>query len=91
MTTPTCFRNLTVGEGFEWHGPNKVSWVSPYKRVLEKGWLRNIWMDVTEQKIHELWTKPRILGFAEHLDCRFDVSDWDEESRLVSIEVFPLD
>ena len=91
VTTPTCFRNLTVGEGFQWHGPEKVSWVSPYKRVLEKGWLRNIWTDVTEQKIHDLWTKPRFEGYARHLECRFDISEWDEDSRMISIEVSPLD
>jgi hypothetical protein len=90
VTTPTCFRNLTIGEGFQWHGERKVSWLSPYKRVLEKGWKRNIWTDVTEQKIHEQWTRPRYLGYAKHLECQFDISDWDEETRMVTIEVFPL-
>jgi hypothetical protein len=91
VTTPTCFRNLTIGEGFQWHGPMKVSWISPYKRILEKGWLRNIWTSVTEQKIHELWTVPRFQGYAEHLEVKFDVSPWDEETRVVSIECSPLD
>ena len=91
VTTPTCFRNLTIGEGFQWHGPMKVSWVSPYKRILEKGWLRNIWTSVTEQKIHELWTVPRFLGYAEHLEVKFDISPWNEETRVVSIECSPLD
>jgi hypothetical protein len=90
VTTPTCFRNLTIGEGFQWHGDRKVSWISPYKRVLEKGWKRNIWTNVTEQKIHEQWTKPRFLGYAKHLDCHFDIPDWDEETRLITIEVSPL-
>jgi hypothetical protein len=58
--------------------------------VLEKGWKRNIWTNVTEQKIHEQWTKPRFLGYAKHLDCRFDIPDWDEETRLITIEVSPL-
>ncbi|MEC9375147.1 MAG: hypothetical protein VYA80_02105 [Pseudomonadota bacterium] len=90
VTTPTCFRSLTIGEGFEWHGNTKVSWISPYKRVLEKGWKRNIWLDVTEEKIHSLWTKPRFLGYAQHLQCNFDISDWDEETRMITIEVSPL-
>jgi len=90
VTTPTCFRNLTIGEGFQWHGPKKVSWVSPYKRILEKGWKRNIWLDVTEEKIHQLWTKPRFEGYARNLECHFDISDWDEETRLVTIEVSEL-
>jgi hypothetical protein len=90
VTTPTCFRNLTVGEGFQWHGDSKVTWLSPYKRVLEKGWKRNIWTDVTEEKIHQLWTKPRFEGYARHLRCHFDISDWDETTRMISIEVSPL-
>jgi hypothetical protein len=90
VTTPTCFRNLTIGEGFQWHGPHKVSWVSPYKRILEKGWKRNIWTEVTEEKIHNMWTKPRYEGFARHLECHFDISDWDDDTRLISIEVSPL-
>lgn len=91
VTTPTCFRNLTIAEGFDWDGPARVSWVSPYLRVLEKGWKRDIWSDVTEEKIHEMWTKPRFLGYAKHLECRFDISDWDESTRRISIEVSRLD
>jgi hypothetical protein len=90
VTTPTCFRNLTVGEGFQWHGPMKVSWVSPYKRILEKGWLRGIWTALTEQKIHELWTVPRFLGYAKHLEIHFDISEWNEEDRIITITASPL-
>ena len=90
VTTPTCFRNLTIGEGFQWHGDKKVSWISPYKRILEKGWKRNIWLEVTEEKIHHMWTKPRYEAYAQHLECHFDVSDWDEETRLITVEVSPL-
>ena len=71
-------------------GSTRVSWLSPYLRVLEKGWKRDIWTDVTEEKIHELWTKPRFLGYAEHLECHFDVSDWDDSTRRITIEVSPL-
>lgn len=91
VTTPTCFRNLTVGQGFQWHGPMKVSWVSPYKRILEKGWLRGIWTSLTEQKIHELWTVPRFEGYARHLDIHFDISDWNEDDRIIYIAASALD
>ena len=90
VITPTCFRNLTIGDGFEWHGPGKVSWISPYQRVLEKGWKRNIWTEVTEQKIFEMWTRPRLLGYAGILECHFEIPDWDEETRMISIEVSRL-
>ena len=90
VTTPTCFRNLTIAEGFQWDGPMKVSWVSPYKRILEKGWLRGIWTALTEQKIHELWTVPRFLGYAKHLDINFDISGWNEDDRIITITASPL-
>ena len=90
VTTPTCFRNLTIGEGFQWHGPMKVSWVSPYKRILEKGWLRGIWTSLTEQSIHELWTVPRFLGFAKHLDIHFAISEWNEDDRIITVTASPL-
>lgn len=90
VTTPTCFRNLVVGEGFSWHGPEKVSWASPYQRILENGWLRNIWTSVTEQKIHELWTVPRLEGFARHLEVNFDSSAWDDHDRMINVSVSPL-
>ena len=90
VTTPTCFRNLTIAEGFEWDGPMKVSWVSPYKRILEKGWLRNIWTNLTEQKIHEEWTVPRFEGYAKHLEINFDISPWDEATRRITITASPL-
>ncbi len=89
VTTPTCFRNLTVAEGFQWHGPMQVSWLSPYRRILEKGWLRNIWTSVTEQRIHEEWTVPRFEGYAEHLEVDFDVSPWNEATRMVTVSCIP--
>ena len=89
VTTPTCFRNLTIAEGFQWHGPMKVSWLSPYKRILEKGWLRNIWKSVTEQRLHEEWTVPRIKGFAQHLEVDFEISPWNEKTRLIEVTCIP--
>lgn len=89
VTTPTCFRNLTIAEGFQWHGPMKVSWVSPYQRILEKGWLRNIWTSITEQRLHDKWTVPRLKGFAKHLEVDFEISPWDEETRLIELTCVP--
>jgi hypothetical protein len=67
-----------------------VSWVSPYQRVLGKGWKRNTWKDVIEQKIYELWTRPRFGGYARLLEYHFEMSEWNEQTRLITIEVSPL-
>jgi len=91
VTTPTCWRDLVVAEGFEWHdNRHRVSYVSPYRRILEKGWLRGIWSNLTEQRIHEEWTVPRFEGYARHLEVEFDISPWNEQDRLISIAVRPL-
>ena len=90
ITTPTCFRDLVVAEGFEFHdNRHRVSYVSPYKRILEKGWKRGIWTNLTEQRIHEEWTIPRFHGYAEHLQVKFIFSPWNEETRIIEISVEP--
>jgi len=88
VTTPTCWRDLVVADGFQWHDDRRrVSYISPYKRILEKGWKRGIWTSLTEQKIHEEWTVPRFEGYADHLQVRFDISPWSEDDRVISISV----
>lgn len=91
VTTPTCWRDLVVAEGFEWHdNRHRVSYVSPYKRILEKGWKRGIWTTLTEQKIHEEWTIPRFRGYAGHLQVKFVFSPWNEVTRNIEMSVEPL-
>jgi len=91
VTTPTCWRDLVVAEGFEWHDDRqRVSYLSPYKRILEKGWKRGIWANLTEQKIHEEWTVPRFEGYAGHLQAKFNISPWNEETRVIEISVEAL-
>ncbi len=89
VTTPTCFRNLTVGTGFTWHSPMQVSWRSPYQRILEKGWLRNIWTSVTEKKIHEEWTVPRFKGYARHLEVDLELSPWNDDDPTITMTCIP--
>ena len=91
ITTPTCFRDLVAAEGFEFHdNRHRVSYLSPYKRILEKGWKRGIWTNLTEQKIHEKWTIPRFRGYADHLQVKLVFSAWNEETRIIEISVEPL-
>jgi hypothetical protein len=91
VTTPTCWRDLVVAEGFEWHNDrHRVSYVSPFKRILEKGWKRGIWTNLTEQRIHEEWTIPRVQGYADHLQAQFNVSPWNEATRVIEISVESL-
>jgi hypothetical protein len=90
ITTPTCFRDLTVAEGMQFNADrSSITYVSPYKRILEKGWLRGIWTGLTEQYIHDVWTIPRFKGYQNHFGVEFRVSEWNEDDRIVTISVHP--
>ncbi|MGI9308747.1 MAG: hypothetical protein ACR2P6_05765 [Gammaproteobacteria bacterium] len=86
ITTPTCFRDLMLGEGF--HLTDRVlTYKSPFGRVLEKGHLRGIWRNLTEERIHNVWTIPRYAAFADILSVNFEVSPWNEETKMITITV----
>jgi len=89
LTTPTCFRDLVLGEGFELN-PTRLAYKSPYGRVIEMGHKRGIWTNLTEERIHNIYTIPRYKGYADIMSVHFEISPWDEESRMITVEVFPL-
>lgn len=65
--------------------PGKRTWTSPYGRVLEASRpLKQF--DLTEQEIHECYTKPRLLAYAADMGIQVKVSDWNPD-RTVSCEL----
>ena len=89
LTTPTCFRDLMLGEGFTLT-PTKLTYKSPYGRVIAMGHKRGIWRNLTEERIHNIWTIPRYKGYADIMRVHFEISPWDEETRMITVEVLPL-
>ena len=87
LTLSPCFRDLTVAEGFT-RVPGQISYVSPYGRSLSSDTLKDT-RTITEQKIHELWTMPRIKAYGDLLGVEFQISEWDDEERLIVISVMP--
>ena len=61
--------------------PGRRTWRSPFHTVLEMG-KRIGQFDLTEQEIHEQWTTPRLLGYADTIGIRIRVSPWQEDGRL---------
>lgn len=61
--------------------PGKRTWLSPYRTVLEMG-TRIGQFDMTEQQIHEQWTRPRILGYADSIGIKVKVSEWQDDGWL---------
>lgn len=61
--------------------PGKRTWTSPFKTVLEAS--KKIGQfDLTEQEIHERWTVPRLMGYADALGVKFKVSPWSNDGVL---------
>ncbi|MGI9341982.1 MAG: hypothetical protein ACR2QV_03990 [Gammaproteobacteria bacterium] len=60
---------------------NSRSWTSPWKTVLEASG-RIGQFDLTEEEIHEHWTKPRLEGYARDMGVEVKVSDLDEDRRI---------
>lgn len=60
---------------------NSRSWTSPFKTVLDAAG-RIGQFDLTEEEIHENWTKPRLHGYAKDMGVEIRVSDLDENRRI---------
>jgi hypothetical protein len=73
-----CHYQLALDTQIE---PGKRTWTSPYKTVLE-ACVRIGQFDLTEQEIHEQWTVPRLLGYAEAIGVSLRVSPWRDNGVL---------
>lgn len=60
---------------------NSRTWTSPFKTVLDAAG-RIGQFDLTEEEIHENWTKPRLYGYARDMGVEIRVSDMDENRRI---------
>ena len=85
LTGASCFRDLAAADGFT-KTETTMTWTSPYKPVLDSGKKRAMF-DMTEKEIHETFTIPTIMGYAEVIGVKATVSEWDEETRLITVSV----
>ncbi|MFZ9708767.1 MAG: hypothetical protein ACO3CV_03900 [Steroidobacteraceae bacterium] len=74
----TCLYQLCLDLKSE---PGKRSFTFPYSKVLAVS--RRIGQfDLTDQQMHELWLKPRLLGYAAALGVKINVSDIGPDQRV---------
>jgi hypothetical protein len=73
-----CWYQLVL----EWKvEPGRRTWRSPFHTVLDMG--RRIGQfDLSEQEVHEEWTRPRILGYAADIGIKVRVSPWQPDGWL---------
>ena len=79
ITETSCFYQLIL-DGYT-REPGKLTFNSPYGRVL------NVTQkmgqhDLTEQEIHEQWTKPRYERYGEILGVDITVSEWNDDGVI---------
>jgi len=61
--------------------PGKRIWISPYKKSLDACTKVGM-LDLTEAEVHERWTKPKLLAYAEDLGVEFRVSDLGDDGTI---------
>jgi hypothetical protein len=59
----------------------KRTWVSPFKTSLE-ACVRIGMMDMTEDDVHRLWTRPRLEAYARDMGVEFRVSDLGADGTI---------
>jgi len=88
VTDASCFRDMVVAAGFT-KTSTELSYVSPYKEVLDAGTKRGMFT-ITEQEIHEQFTIPTLQGYAKVLGVDIEISEWNAD-RVITISVVTPD
>lgn len=68
----TCFFQLV--DELQWTSPTSVTYTSPFGRVLEASQKVGIFADLTEEEVHNNYTIPRYMAYAEIMGVELDVS-----------------
>ncbi len=83
----SCFVQLVI-DGHE-REPGKLTYVSPFKRVLDATAGLTGQHDLSEKEIHKTFTVPRIEQYAEILGVDLQVSEWNDDG-IITITVAPI-
>jgi hypothetical protein len=74
----TCFFQLVETAQRE---PGSITYLSPFSNVLAQT-VPLGQHDLTQQEIHEIWTKPRIMGQAEIMGVDIQISELGEDGSI---------
>jgi len=66
--------------------PGRRRWKSPFRQLLSMS-RRTGQHSVTDEQVHEEWTRPRLLGYAATMGIAVRVSHWNGEDGWLSCEL----
>ena len=76
----TCFFQLV--DEMQWNSDTSVTYTSPFKRVLEASQNVGIFSNLTEEEVHENYTIPRYMAYADIMGVELDVSPLGENGEI---------
>ena len=76
----TCFFQLV--DEMQWNSETSVTYTSPFKRVLEASQNVGIFSNLTEEEVHENYTIPRYMAYADIMGVELDVSPLGENGEI---------
>jgi len=68
----TCFFQLV--DELQWTSPTSITYTTPFSRVMEASQKVGIFANLTEEEVHNNYTIPRYLAYAEIMGVELDVS-----------------
>jgi len=68
----TCFFQLV--DEMEWNSPTSITYTTPFSRVLDASQKVDIFADLTEEEVHNNYTIPRYMAYADLMGVKLDVS-----------------
>ena len=57
---------------------------SPFGRILPMGHQHCIWRNLTEERMHNVWTITHCKAFADTLRVDLNISLWNEETKMIT-------
>ena len=68
----TCFFQLV--DDLQWNSPTSLTYTTPFTRVMEASQKVGIFANLTEEEVHNNYTIPRYMAYAEIMGVELDVS-----------------
>ena len=68
----TCFFQLV--DELQWNSPTSITYTTPFTRVMEASQKVGIFEGLTEEEVHNNYTIPRYMAYADIMGVKLDVS-----------------